>query len=477
MTVKYLLILSMMLVNLMMVSAQTYTVENVPNTKLVNNSYVSNPDNIINPSSVAEIDSILNDLENKSSVQVAVVLLNSIGEEDIFDFAQELFNHWGIGQKQNDNGLLILLVKDLRTVRFHTGNGIEGLLPDATCKDIQRDYMVPFFKEGDYDNAMVSGTRAVAEILNNPEVVALQNEILSVEDELPLYNLTVFVIFAWLIVALITFFVKAKRNSFVNSNDTSTATLPKAQFTAAQWFGWFIVVPVLVMIALTVTNHAGIFLGGLYAYMGGTALLRRGLMEGYASKWLAAKDYHAVYSYYQQKQSLFSAMRFLFPIPFAFMYGAYKRKMAFVREHPRECKQCGQSLAKLNEQDDNQFLSPGQVTEENLKSVDYDVWFCNGCKNQESFIYPNVNTKYSVCSKCNFTTYYLVSNRTIRSATTMSEGHGEEIKACKFCNHRDVRTYTIPKVVKSSSGSSSSSSSGGSWGGGRSGGGGASSSW
>lgn len=471
---KHLFIAFFFIGHVIMVSAQTYTVEAVPNTKLVNNSYVSNPDNIIGSATVSQIDSILADLENKSTAQVAVVLLTSIGEADIFDFSQNLFLHWGIGQKQNNNGLLILMVLDQRTVRFHTGDGIEAILPDATCKDIQREYMIPFFKEGNYDEAMLAGTKAVAAILNNPESRVSETSAMNSPD-IPLYNLTVWLIAAWFIVALITFFVKRSRKSFVNNSEQATE-MPKAQFTSGLWFLWFIVVPIVYMIALTLTDNAAIFFGGAYAYMGGTAMLRKKMMDHQAGKWLLKKDYQSIYNYYQDKQSLFSTMRFIFPIPFAFLYGAYKQRMLFFRNHPRDCRQCGTVLTKLEEHADDKFLSKGQITEENLKSVDYDVWLCKACNASESLIYPNANSKYTACPKCSFKTFHVVSNRTLRSATEYSEGQGEEIKACKHCAHRDIRKYSIAKIVKSSS-SSSSSSSGGSWGGGSSSGGGASSSW
>src|SRR5690242_14559465 len=86
-----------------------YTPSTVPNTKLVNNSYVSNPDSLLEESTVAEINSILSNLEKQTTAQVAVVALKSIGDADEFDFAQELFTLWGIGAS-NNNGLLILLV-------------------------------------------------------------------------------------------------------------------------------------------------------------------------------------------------------------------------------------------------------------------------------------------------------------------------------------------------------------------------------
>src|SRR6478736_7266443 len=84
------------------VIAQTYTVATVPNTKLKTNSYVSNPDGIISESTVVKIDTILKSLEQKTTAQVSVVLLASIEDASDFDFAQQLFEAWGIGKAAKD---------------------------------------------------------------------------------------------------------------------------------------------------------------------------------------------------------------------------------------------------------------------------------------------------------------------------------------------------------------------------------------
>lgn len=472
---KYFL-LSLLTILSITLCGQTYTVQSVPNTKLVNNSYVSNPDNIISGITVSQIDSILSALEASATAQVAVVLVNSIGENDVFDFSLELFNYWGIGQKANDNGLLILMVLDQRKVWFSTGDGIEGLMPDALCKEIQREKMVPYFKEGNYDMAMLEGVKEVARVLNNPESRADAGEVQPVADEeTHLGSFTFWIISTWMIVCLISFFVKKKQKKFADLRQ-DPPQIPKGQFTASLWFLWFLVLPLLLMIALTLTNHAGFFFGGLYAYAGATLVLRKKLMDSHAAKWLVKKDFQGLYNYYQDNQTTYRIFRFLFPLPLAFMYGAYKKKMLFFRNHPRNCKQCEKQLMKLDEQADDKYLSKGQIAEEGLKSVDYDVWLCQDCQSNENYVYRNPATKYSACSKCSFIALHLSSSRTLRSATEYNTGLREEVKICKFCGHREVKQYTIPKVTKSSS-SSGSSSSGGSWGGGRSSGGGAGSSW
>jgi uncharacterized protein len=454
--------------------SQSYTVETVPNTRLLNGSHVSNPDNIISEQTVSQIDSVVIALENKSTAQVAIVLLNSIGEADIFEFSQDLFNRWGIGQASNSNGLLILLVKDKRTVRFHTGDGIEPILTDVLCKRIQREKMVPSFKDGNYDAGMLAGVVMAASVLNNPESFADSQQ--QYADEIPLYSITMWIIGMWMAIALIVFIVKMKRKSFANY--PSETKVPKGQFTSGQWFFWFIILPLAVMIALTLADNAVFFFVGLYAYSGTIGMVRRNFMDRQAATLILEKDYHAVYNYYENKQGLFSFLRFIFPIPFAFMYGSYKKKMLFFRNHPRQCGQCGTSLTKLDENADNAFLEKGQVREEEVKSIDYDVWLCKNCQAHGIEIYPSKNSKFTACTKCSYKTFYVANNRTIKAATTSSQGLREETKLCKFCGHQEIRKYNIARVQSSSSsGGGGSSSSGSSWGGGSSGGGGASSSW
>lgn len=94
----------------------------------------------------------------------------TIAGGDAFSFAVELFRDWGVGSAKSDNGLGILLVKDLREIRFVTGGGLEGILPDALCKRIQLNYMLPAFREGDYSAGMVAGVEAAAAILEGGEV-------------------------------------------------------------------------------------------------------------------------------------------------------------------------------------------------------------------------------------------------------------------------------------------------------------------
>lgn len=143
------------------------SVDDVPNVRLTDvRRYVSDPTNILSPAATDTINAILGRLEKSTGIETAVVMLPSIGENDIFDFSTSLFRKWGIGKKKSDNGLLILFVMDQHKVRFATGYGIEGTMTDAMSKRIQMQYMVPAFKQSDWNKGMVEGIRATAKVLD-----------------------------------------------------------------------------------------------------------------------------------------------------------------------------------------------------------------------------------------------------------------------------------------------------------------------
>lgn len=143
------------------------SVDDVPNVRLTDvRRYVSDPASILSPAATDTINAILGRLEKSTGIETAVVMLPSIGENDIFDFSTSLFRKWGIGKKKSDNGLLILFVMDQHKVRFATGYGIEGTMTDAMSKRIQMQYMVPAFKRSDWNKGMVDGVRATAKVLD-----------------------------------------------------------------------------------------------------------------------------------------------------------------------------------------------------------------------------------------------------------------------------------------------------------------------
>ena len=124
---------------------KVYTVDNLPKVHLQNKmQYVCNPAGILSQAACDSIDSMLYALEQQTGIETVVAVVPSIGEEDCFNFCHQLLNKWGVGKKDKNNGLVILLVTDQRCIQFYTGYGLEGVLPDAICKRIQTRYMIPY---------------------------------------------------------------------------------------------------------------------------------------------------------------------------------------------------------------------------------------------------------------------------------------------------------------------------------------------
>lgn len=143
-------------------SAVEYTVDNLPNVHLQNEyRYTINPDGILSADAQNSIDGICKTLEDSTGIETVVAVVNSIGSTDCFDFCHELLNSWGVGQQGKDNGLVVLLVTDQRCIQFYTGYGLEGALPDAICKRIQTEEMIPYLKDERWSEGMLAGMEAV----------------------------------------------------------------------------------------------------------------------------------------------------------------------------------------------------------------------------------------------------------------------------------------------------------------------------
>ena len=147
--------------------SHAYKVEEIPMVHLQNRTrYVSNPDGVLSAGAVAAMDTTLFALEQRTGVQTLVVAVKQIDGGDCFEFAYQLGKKNGVGEKGKDNGLVILLVTEERCIQFATGYGLEGVLPDAVCKQIQVRYMNKYLGEGNWDAGMLAGIQAISRQLD-----------------------------------------------------------------------------------------------------------------------------------------------------------------------------------------------------------------------------------------------------------------------------------------------------------------------
>lgn len=120
---------------------------------------------LLSPSDKSRLENKLVRYSDTTSTQMVVAIINSTQGEDISLLGAKWGQQWGIGQKQEDNGLLILLAKDDRQVDINTGYGIETIITDRMAERVINRVMIPQFKNGNYYAGLDQGTDALREML------------------------------------------------------------------------------------------------------------------------------------------------------------------------------------------------------------------------------------------------------------------------------------------------------------------------
>ncbi len=159
---KEIFILPVLLFLTLILSAQDIPDRPVP-PRLVND-YA----NILSPDQVTILERKLVSFNDSTSTQIVLVTVKSLNGYDENDYAQRLGQKWGVGQKGRNNGIVILVKpkypNEKGKASIQTGYGLEGVLPDITCKQIVDNEMIPKFAEGDYYGGISSGIAVVMSI-------------------------------------------------------------------------------------------------------------------------------------------------------------------------------------------------------------------------------------------------------------------------------------------------------------------------
>lgn len=128
-------------------------------------SYLTDVSETLPPADVQRIERYLAAVAAQLGVQFAVAVVPSVGESTPEEYAVQLFQHWGIGDRERDDGLLMLVSLGDRAVRFETGYGLEGILPDGRLGGILRAHVLPRFRAGDAAGGILSGLQAAATVV------------------------------------------------------------------------------------------------------------------------------------------------------------------------------------------------------------------------------------------------------------------------------------------------------------------------
>ena len=432
-------------------------VEDVPNPLAASGRAVGDHAGVLGPAYVALIDGVCERLKNATGAELAVVTVGDLGGTTDADFAERLFKRFGIGEKGKDNGLLLLLSRDDRAVRFEVGYGLEGVIPDARAGQLLDDFAVPFLAKDEYGRGLYAAAKAAAEL-----IAASSGASLGLADP-P----------AW-----------PEQPRPVATGDAGRKAPPAAQVATTRHRASSALPFILGIIVLGMT--------GLWS---ATAFRRFGRARSKADR-LKAADGGIGYiilmwtsaiagwiALMAGKGSALSLLGFaLTPVASNVAWRAMRRTLkerALAYRLP--CGSCGSLMDLVPEDQDDALLSVEEAAEEQAGGMDYELWTCPKCEARERF---SVRLgKASACPRCARRT--LVRTREVLVAATTAHGGRERVTdTCKNpkCEYLKTWEKNTPRIVPAASASGgsgshfsgSSGSSRSSFGGGRSGGGGAS---
>lgn len=421
---RFCLLMSCLLYSCLSLSARDYRPDEIVNPNIANRyEYVSDPERLLSDQTRRTVNSRLQALRDSTTAEVAVAIVPSIGDYSVEDFSEKVFTRWGLGKKDKDNGVLLLISPDSREVRIQTGYGTEGVLPDITCGRIIRDAVIPNMKEDCLDCAVDEATAMISKVMTDPEYA----------DEL---------------------------RSGLSDNHSGFDEAPVSKEELAGFFG---------IVAVILWIIAGVI------YISRRAKTRRlPAPSQKAQEWRSSLTLLAV----------LSAATLLTALPF-YLLALYHYCRARYGSHT--CANCGGKAVRVKGNEALRHLTPSQQFEEKIGSVHYDVHHCEKCGNTEVTPYPVKNTKYTYCPHCGTRAYHYLGNRTLRQPTFNTEGEGVSQYRCDYCGQSDNKGFRIPKkdmaaamaaaAMLGSSRRRGGGGFGGGFGGGRTGGGGASGRW
>jgi len=426
--------------------ANSYTIKSVPNPYQKNEIiYVVDPDRILTEEDSDTINQRLKTLEQATNIETVVVALPSVGQVDTREFANKLFNHWKIGKKCQDNGLLILLVIDQRKVVFEVGYGLEGNLTDAKSYRLMAEYMLPLFKQNQFSLGMTEGVEGTASYLEqqyaNGTLYSIGHNqsfyafVLSLDIIGYLGNSFYIAIAVAILIVIYSFWgdrIFTIRNWYKAKYVTSFSRFKKSLLLT-----WVIMIVMSYYLNINLIYHVVIFLVLILSIILGAFL-----------------------SIFRNKNNKGRQIKLICP----------------TCRHRSIIEMTDNKEAKLSK-DEQYLMTVGAVT--------YRLFYCDEKSCNATFKGSKINAGWTTCPRCQLPTKNLIKVAKIEP-TYQESGLLTLYYHCVKCLEESIKTRVIPSKQESSSsrdddsrsgGSSSGGSSSGSRGGGSSGGGGASGSF
>jgi len=429
------------------------TVAEIPNPRTADGSFVQDSGGVLGPEYIALIDGICRQLQAASGIELAVVTVTNLGGIEIEPFAEQLFQRFGIGQSNQNNGLLLLFSQDDRAVRIEVGYGLEGVIPDGLASRILDEHAVPWFRQGQIGRGLYLTTTEVARIVTQGSASPMTFQAPEVWPE--------------------TIVTGTEERSPETDSSPPRAPLRLSLLLGVTALGIGLLGIPVTALRIGRARALGQKRRLIYRTGGFTFLMFLGIIAGIVLLINRGGGFLAI----------------LAPIlagPLSLIGGRFFKKAQRRRleNYHLPCRKCQNPMNLLGESEDDARLNTEEKAEERAGGMDYEIWTCGNCGESEKLTVKL--GKADKCRKCKRFTLKQ-SRETLVAATTSHGGRVRYTETCMNPNCGFTRTWesSTPRLSSggSSSGSgfgsssSSRSSSGSSFGGGRSGGGGASKHW
>lgn len=125
--------------------------------------YVNDHAGLISSATELKIENFLRGFEGSDSTQLVVLTIDSLEGESLEEYSLKVVESWKLGQKDKDNGALLLIAKQERKIRIEVGYGLEGKLTDLLSGRIIDNEIKPRFKAGDFEGGIIAGITSMAE--------------------------------------------------------------------------------------------------------------------------------------------------------------------------------------------------------------------------------------------------------------------------------------------------------------------------
>lgn len=363
---------------------------------------VSDAIGLLEPQRRLRINEKINDVRSKTGAEMAVVLLSDIDGGatpidvlDYADFVEDLFEHWGVGRRGVNDGVVLAVFKEGRRVEVRTGRALRDVISSSWINEMTHREMVPLFRKGEHARAVEHGTDLLVARILKPGAVAQLADTKELVGSAP----------------------------FSEGKLVGTSSAP-VRFQAGK-------------------RGSGESRGGSESRGGG---------------------YDNSYSF----DKIVIGGLFTF-IPCAIIY---QERKEYVRRNTHDCPQNGNQRTWLLPTEESRLvakLTPCQLKEREVGSVQHTLLECPHCGLQRLDRRRNYASRYHACSDCGCKTEK-TTTYVLEQATEEHGGRQQNNSCCEHCDHRRTWTQATAKLSRPSS-SSSSSGGGGGFGGGSSGGG------